>query len=36
MKAGKANHIVSAAFGEDLAFHMICPWNPESATTPSR
>jgi hypothetical protein len=29
MKAGKANHIVSATFGEDLAFHMICPWNPD-------
>lgn len=28
MKAGKANHIVSATFGEDLAFHMICPWDP--------
>lgn len=27
MKAGKANHIVSANFGEDLAFHMICPWD---------
>lgn len=31
MKAGKPNHIVSATFGEDLAFHMICPWNPEAA-----
>jgi hypothetical protein len=29
MKAGKANHIVSATFGEDLAFHMICPWDGE-------
>jgi hypothetical protein len=32
MKAGKPNHIVSATFGEDLAFHMICPWNPEVAS----
>lgn len=23
--------IVSATFGEDLAFHMICPWNPEAS-----
>jgi len=29
MKAGKPNHIISATFGEDLAFHMICPWRPE-------
>ncbi|HEY5852632.1 MAG TPA: hypothetical protein VIW24_00930 [Aldersonia sp.] len=29
MKAGKPNHVVSATFGEDLAFHMICPWAPE-------
>lgn len=28
MKAGKPCHIVSANFGEDLAFHMICPWDP--------
>lgn len=28
MKAGKPNHIVSATFGPDLAFHMICPWDP--------
>ena len=25
--------IVSATFGEDLAFHMICPWNPEKTGT---
>jgi hypothetical protein len=23
--------IVSATFGDDLAFHMICPWNPDLA-----
>ena len=26
----KNMYIVSATFGEDLAFHMICPWNPEA------
>ena len=25
----KNMYIVSATFGEDLAFHMICPWNPD-------
>lgn len=25
MKAGKPNHIISATFDKDLAFHMICP-----------
>ena len=25
----RSMYIVSATFGEDLAFHMICPWNPE-------
>ncbi|MGY0541418.1 DUF7064 domain-containing protein [Nocardioides sp. YJ-D4] len=29
MKAGKQVHVISATFGEDLAFHMICPWEPD-------
>lgn len=27
----KNMYIVSATFGDDLAFHMICPWNPEKS-----
>ncbi len=26
----KNMYILSATFGDDLAFHMICPWNPEA------
>jgi hypothetical protein len=29
----KNMYIVSATFGEDLAFHMICPWNPDKPGT---
>lgn len=31
MKAGKPNHVISATISDDLAFHMICPWNPARA-----
>lgn len=29
----KNMYIISATFGEDLAFHMICPWDPDRTGT---